>query len=33
MIWIIIGILAVGMAFVCYACLVVGSRNDRRDDE
>ena len=32
MIWWIIGIIAGLLAFMCYACVVVGSRYDRRDD-
>lgn len=34
MIWLVIcGIIAGLLAFMCYACIVVGSRYDRRDDD
>lgn len=33
MIWWVIGIIAALLAFMCYACVVVGSRYDRRDDD
>ena len=33
MIWVVVGIVAVFITFMCYACVVVGSRFDRRDDD
>lgn len=33
MIALVLAIIAVGIAFMTVACLIVGSRSDRRDDE